>query len=75
MKTEVTKIINDKVCIDCPNCDMWEEISIDESRYNLQSMPIIEWLSYPKEYDISVNKCNECNEFFRLEWNYENIRN
>ncbi len=67
MKKVKIKSNNKDVSIECPSCDNWEEISIDQSRKDFQSIPIIDWK--PKE--ISINKCCECKTEFEVEWDYK----
>ena len=80
MKLETVKI---KICtdsldqyhIDCPNCDMWESLGIDDSRSMLNAIPIISGgneISFDTPNEISVNKCSECYYEFEVEWDYEN---
>jgi len=73
---ELIKIISDKerLCIDCPECDNWEQLTIDEPRHKLQIFSIEEW--YPDiegKNEISRMKCSLCENEFNLEWDYSNI--
>ena len=64
---------NNNIHIDCPNCDMWEQLGIDDPRKMLNAFPIIEW--YPdviNENETSVHKCTDCKTKFEVEWDYNN---
>ena len=70
---ETTKIeANDKdIHIDCPCCDMWEQLGIDDPRHMLNVLPIIEWKE-DEEKELSVHKCTQCSNEFQVEWDYNN---
>ena len=59
--------------IDCPHCDMWEQLGVDDPRKRLNVLPIIEWVGQPDGYnELSVNKCMECKSHFYVVWDYNN---
>jgi len=70
-----TKIeANDRdIHIDCPCCDMWEQLGIDDSRHMLNMLPIIKWKEdVPDRNELSIHKCNQCSNEFEVEWDYDN---
>jgi uncharacterized C2H2 Zn-finger protein len=73
MKT--TKIESDgrDIHLDCPHCDMWEQLGIDDPRKRLSALPIIEWKENVKgENEKSIHKCTQCENSFETEWDYDN---
>ena len=62
----------DMVLIKCPSCGNWEHLGIDDSRKNLQYLPIIKWIFSEGKPEVSVHKCSECNVQFNVEWDYTN---
>jgi hypothetical protein len=72
---ETTKIESDELDIhlDCPHCDMWEQLGINDPRKKLNVMPITEWLpDVEGENEKSIHKCKGCNNTFEVEWDYTN---
>jgi len=70
-----TKIKSDvwNIHLDCPCCDNWEQLGVDDPRKMLNAIPIIEW--YPDVIDrneISIHKCTQCKTEFEVEWDYKN---
>ena len=70
-----TKIKSDSrnIHLDCPCCDNWEQLGVDDPRKMLNAIPIIEW--YPDVIDrneISIHKCTQCKTGFEVEWDYKN---
>jgi hypothetical protein len=73
MKQTVIKTSAENVHIDCPNCDNWEQIGIDEPRHRLQSITLVEWMpSTSRKVEVSINHCTVCNKQFSLLWDYKN---
>lgn len=69
------KIAADRVSVllDCPFCDNWESLGIDDPRKRLNSLPIIEWLPDKKgQNEISTHECTLCSGRFEVEWDYNN---
>lgn len=62
----------DTVLIKCPSCGNWELLGIDQSRKNLQYLPISEWIFSDNKPEVSVHKCTDCNVQFHVEWDYTN---
>lgn len=61
------------VHIDCPNCDNWEQLGIDDPRKMLSSLPIIEWLpDEDNKNEESIHECTDCKTKFIVEWDYNN---
>ena len=59
--------------LDCPNCEMWEQLGVDDPRKSLNVLPIIEWLTMPsEENEVSINECVDCKTKFEVEWDYNN---
>tara|TARA_R100000935_G_scaffold35662_1_gene56417 strand:- start:836 stop:1087 length:252 start_codon:yes stop_codon:yes gene_type:complete len=79
MKLETVKI---KICtdsldqyhIDCPNCDMWESLGIDDPRHMLNALPLIEWVEEGEGAEVSIHECSECEARFNVQWDYTNIK-
>lgn len=71
MKTVKNKIHETTTSVGCPHCDNWEELGIDDSRKNLNSLPVIKWLpDNEATNEKSIHKCTECNNEFQVEWEY-----
>jgi hypothetical protein len=59
--------------LECPNCEMWEQLSVDEPRKRLNVLPILEWLITDNEdNEVSINECVGCHKKFEVEWDYDN---
>ena len=72
MKTVKIDSDHKDVIINCPNCDNWESLGIDDPRKRLHVIPIVEWLPLAaNDNEISLNECTECKEKFKVEWIYE----
>ena len=59
--------------LECPHCDNWEQLGVDEQRHHLHTLPILEW--YPDEKDkneVSLHECLQCKNKFEVEWDYDN---
>lgn len=67
-----TKIITDDeyVFIECPHCDNACQHGIDDARKRFQSFDVLDWEEGKNE--VSIMRCQVCNEKFRLEWDYNN---
>jgi len=64
---------NENIHLDCPHCDMWEQLGVDDPRKRLNVIPIISWFADIEDRnEISVHKCTQCKSEFEVEWNYEN---
>jgi len=73
MKTIKVQSDNDSIHIDCPNCDMWEQLGVDDPRKRLNVLPIIKWEEdKPNQNEVSEHKCSECSTVFKVEWDYNN---
>ena len=59
------------IYVECPHCDNWESMGIDDPRENLDALPIIGWYE-EEEFDISMHECTSCQELFEVEWDYNN---
>ena len=71
MKKVIIGTDEDIVSVNCPNCDNWEALGIDDPRKRLNSLPIIKW--FPDSEDTnekSIHKCTDCNNEFQVEWDY-----
>ncbi len=71
---EKIKIESDEnsIYIDCPHCDAWEGLGIDDSR-RLHYMRIVEWRPYIYgENEFSIHQCTQCKSNFEVEWDYNN---
>ena len=74
-KTLKTKIkSNDKdIHLDCPYCDNWEELSVNDPRHMLNNIPILAWKGdVDGENEISMHQCTQCDKTFEVEWDYDN---
>ena len=59
--------------LECPNCEMWEQLSVDEPRNRLNALPIIEWVpTSAEDNEVSINECVGCRNKFEVEWDYDN---
>lgn len=59
--------------IDCPHCDMWEQLGVDDPRHRLNALPITKW--HPdedNENEVSEHECTQCKKTFEVEWDYDN---
>ena len=73
MKRVTIESDNRDIQVECPNCDMWEQLGVDDPRKMLNALPIIDWLTMPAESnEVSVNECSECETKFEVEWDYNN---
>jgi len=65
---------NDKdIHIDCPHCDNWEQLGVDEARHHLNTMPILKWYPDKKgQNEVSLHECTQCKKKFEVEWDYNN---
>jgi len=64
------------VFIDCPYCNNWETMGIDEQRKNFHTFPIIKWCGNTLNgNELSLHRCTECNKEFEVEWDYNNSLN
>ena len=73
MKRATIESNNRDIHLDCPNCDMWEQLSVDEPRKRLNVLPIVEWQTTSAEdNEVSVNECLDCKTKFEVEWDYDN---
>ena len=71
MKKVIIGTDEDIVSVNCPNCDNWEALGIDDPRKRLNSLPIIKW--FPDSEDTnekSIHKCTDCDNEFQVEWDY-----
>ena len=79
MKKVKVQSNDDIINIDCPHCDNWEQMGVDDPRHHLNSLPIVKWLEnevliaygYAK-HEESVHECNSCKTKFVVEWDYDN---
>lgn len=67
MKQVIISTTEDSVHVDCPHCDYWEELGIDDARHNLSTLPILRWF----DERVSINLCTNCREIFKVLWDYE----
>ena len=59
--------------IECPHCDTWEQLGIDDPRHRLSSLPITKWLDDTERgNEISRHECTQCKNEFEVEWDYNN---
>ena len=73
MKRVTIESDNRDIQLECPNCDMWEQLGVDDPRKMLNALPIIDWLTTPAEtLEVSVNECTGCKTKFEVEWDYTN---
>jgi hypothetical protein len=73
MKKATIESNNKDIYLECPNCDMWEELGVDDPRKRFNALPIIEWLTMPsEENEVSINECIDCKTKFEVEWDYDN---
>lgn len=72
---ERTKVQSDDkdIYIECPYCDNWEQLGIDDPRHRLHTVPIIEWYEDEKgKNEVSLHECIQCKNKFEVEWDYSN---
>lgn len=64
----------DNIHIDCPNCDNWEQLGVDDPRKRLNALPITQWLTDDEVTgnEVSAHECIICKTVFEVEWDYEN---
>jgi len=73
MKTIKVQSDEHNIHIDCPSCDMWEQLGVDDPRKRLNALPITEWeADEPNKNEVSHHKCLGCNTKFKVEWDYDN---
>lgn len=73
MKTVKIQSDNRNIQIECPHCDNWEQLGIDDPCKRLNGIPIIEWNPTREgQSDYSINECLECESKFEVEWDYDN---
>ena len=63
LRAEKEKAGNRKI-IDCPYCDNWIEINLDEPRNKIPTFPLHSWV----EENISIHQCEECGSPLALNW-------
>lgn len=71
---QLIEVKNDDVTINCPSCDNWEVINIDQPRHKLHSFYVCAW-EYNKDStspEVSLVACHGCKTDFRLIWDYKN---
>lgn len=71
MKKVLLESNEDDIHIDCPYCDMWEQLGVDDPRKRLNVLPIIKWLP-DAEHEESVHECTQCKNQFIVVWDYDN---
>lgn len=72
---KATKIQNDdiNVHIDCPHCDNWEQLGVDDPRHRFSNLAIIKWLpDVEGEHEKSIHECSQCKNEFKVVWDYDN---
>ena len=75
MKRVTIESDNRDIQLECPNCDMWEQLGVDDPRKMLNALPIIDWLTMPAESnELSVHECSDCETKFEVEWDYNNSK-
>ena len=75
MKRVTIESDNRDIQLECPNCDMWEALGVDDPRKMLNALPIIDWLTMPAESnEVSVHECSDCETKFEVEWDYNNSK-
>lgn len=63
----------ENVMIDCPYCDNWESMGIDDPRKNFNEFEF-DWIgNSDRRNELSLTTCTSCNNEFLLEWDYDNI--
>lgn len=63
------------IIVECPKCDMWEALGVDDPRKMLNALPIIDWLTMPfDDIEVSVHECSDCETKFEVEWDYFNSK-
>ena len=73
MKKAVIESDCSDIHLDCPNCEMWEQLGVDDPRKMLNALPIIEWVTTSAEdNEVSINECVGCRNKFEVEWDYDN---
>jgi hypothetical protein len=73
MKKAVIESNNRDIHLECPNCEMWEQLGVDDPRKRLNALPIIEWVTTSAEdNEVSINECVGCRNKFEVEWDYDN---
>ena len=74
MKRVKIEVYAQDILVECPNCDMWEALGVDDPRKMLNALPIIDWLTtcLINDLEVSVNECTGCKTKFEVEWDYNN---
>ena len=73
----IQSLVGANIHIDCPFCDNWEQLGIDDPRGILSSIPIIPKIGWKPdiegENEVSIHKCTQCENEFEVEWDYSVI--